>query len=542
MESSDELYAAAASLGIDLQIFCSYSAIMTDEIILSCIEVVSKLTRGLYPKMPDSESLAESFLTAFPSINPLSAHAILSSGCTLIEFLEWSHDHRILAVQKHKIPDESIALLGLLCQFGERDDSKSGMTDSSSSVSYVPDRFQPGSNSETRKRKCTDNLPSIDIYGNRVSHFEPLTLFPDVGLSPSSASAPLNIWMSENLEILDECGKIGVSLDDKLLGQSEKREANMMKNCSKVTPLHSFGMTEGHPTSEQAQKSNNLWHNANFSAEERLHMAARNKSYRLEKEKSGNQQEDLIGEVIDIDVPATFTEENSELNSLSFSPCEVNKDWTADISRTARKVSFGSSSLASFPTSAEIDSYLDVRICQSNHENSSRKGNKNAVDYCSNNHEFSTKHQRGLLHDNMPQKTATNSYDRQMQEKDGAHCGGTPLWDAIHSSQPLRESPWTMEFLNRIKEKSKTRQQSLPCGISASCFGSFRNKANAIKRKSPSILEYYKYQRVGDTKKSIDQKRQKRSVKPSCLSKNEKASDSIRWTCTPVDKRAKRVS
>ncbi|KAJ8536766.1 hypothetical protein K7X08_035167 [Anisodus acutangulus] len=39
MESSDELYAAAASLGMDIQIFYSYSSEMTDEIILSCIEL-----------------------------------------------------------------------------------------------------------------------------------------------------------------------------------------------------------------------------------------------------------------------------------------------------------------------------------------------------------------------------------------------------------------------------------------------------------------------------------------------------------------------
>ncbi|KAA8533732.1 hypothetical protein F0562_031249 [Nyssa sinensis] len=95
LESSDELYAAAASLGMDLQLFCSYSSELTDEIILSCIGNTTKLTTGIYPKMPESETLAESFLTAFPSINPLSAHAILSSGGMLVEFLEWSHEHRI---------------------------------------------------------------------------------------------------------------------------------------------------------------------------------------------------------------------------------------------------------------------------------------------------------------------------------------------------------------------------------------------------------------------------------------------------------------
>ncbi|XP_071929509.1 protein SHORTAGE IN CHIASMATA 1 [Coffea arabica] len=535
MESSDKLYAAAASLGIDLQIFCSYSSVMTDEIILSCIEAVIKLTRGLYPKMPDSESLAESFLTAFPSINPLSAHAILTSGSSLIDFLEWSHDCRIHAVQKHKIPHESVALLGLLCQYGEREDSKSGMTDSSSSVSYVPGRIQPGSNSETKKRKCTDDHPKFNIYENELCHFESPTLFPDVRLSPPRASAPRNIWMSENSEIIDECGKPGLTFDDKFFCERKKVEANMMRN-------YAFGMTEGPPKLEESQKPKYLQHNTNFGVEEILHMAARNRSHRLGKEKSGNQQEDLKGEVIDTNLAAMLRKEIPELNSLSFSPHDVNKDWATGMSRTTRKLSFGSSGLANFPTSAEIDSDLDVWICQSTNEYNSMRKNKNAPDYCSDIHKFSPMHQKGLLHDSMQQKTAIDSYNQRMQEKDSAHCGGTPLWDAIHSGQtPLRESPWTVEFLNRIKEKSRTRQQSLPPGISPPPLGSSTNKSNASKRKSPSILEYYKYQNIGGSKKSIEQRRQKQLVKPSSLPKNEKASHSILPAWTPVDKRAKRT-
>ncbi|KAL3524270.1 hypothetical protein ACH5RR_017104 [Cinchona calisaya] len=537
MESSDELYAAAAILGMDLQIFFSYSPIVTDEILMSCIDAVTKLTRGLYPKMPESESLAEAFLTSFPSINPLSAHAILSSGGMLIEFLEWSRDRRIHAIQKYNVPDESVALFGLLCQYGEREDSKSGMTDSSSSVSYVPNRFQPKNNSETRKRKCIDNPHNVDMCINESS-LEP-TLFSDVGLSPSRASVPHKVWMLENSEIIDECEKLGVSFDDKLLSQSTKLDARMM-DYSKVSPLYGFGMAEG-PRSEENQKPKNSWHNAYVGTKERLDMAARTKLCSLEDEKSGKQREDLIGEVIDTDVSATFRKDISMLNSLSLPHFEVNKDSAAGISRTARKLSFGTSSLATFPISADIDSDFDVWICQSNIENSSRKGNNSAPDSCFDEYKFSSKHQKGLLNDDMLQKTALNSYNQQMQDIDSSHCGGTPLWDAIQSGRPPKESPWTVEFLNRIKEKSRTRQQCLPCDLSAPLFGSSRSKSIISKRKSPSILEYYKYQKDGVPKKPVERKRQKQSVKPLCLSKNEKAPGSIPPTWTPVDKRAKRT-
>ncbi|KAJ3706568.1 hypothetical protein LUZ61_010273 [Rhynchospora tenuis] len=132
MDQSDTLYSAAANLDMNLQLLCSYNPESTDEIILSCITRFTGPTRGLYPGMPESETLAESFLTKFPSINPFSAHAILSTGGTLIDFLEWSNERRIQAVGKYLVPDESIALFSALCKYGETGESKSVMTDCSS--------------------------------------------------------------------------------------------------------------------------------------------------------------------------------------------------------------------------------------------------------------------------------------------------------------------------------------------------------------------------------------------------------------------------
>ena len=137
MDSSDALYAAAASLDLNLQLFFSYMPVTTDEIILSCTGNASKLNRGIFPAMPESETLGESFLTRFPSTNPLSAHTILSSGGMLIEFLEWFQKRRIQAIGKYHIPDESIYLLNALCRYGEMGDSKSLMTECSSFVSDI---------------------------------------------------------------------------------------------------------------------------------------------------------------------------------------------------------------------------------------------------------------------------------------------------------------------------------------------------------------------------------------------------------------------
>ncbi|CAL4967998.1 unnamed protein product [Urochloa decumbens] len=131
MEASDSLYASAASLDINLQLFFSQTPKSTDQIILNCIRNVVSKAQAPYPDIPESESLAESFLTAFPSIIPLSAHMILSSG-SLVDFLGWTHEQRTQAVQKYCLPPQSIYLFSALCKFGELGESRSVMTECSS--------------------------------------------------------------------------------------------------------------------------------------------------------------------------------------------------------------------------------------------------------------------------------------------------------------------------------------------------------------------------------------------------------------------------
>ncbi|CAN6245300.1 unnamed protein product [Urochloa humidicola] len=131
MEASDSLYASAASLDMNLQLFFSQTPKSTDQIILNCIRNVVSKDQAPSPDIPESESLAESFLTAFPSIIPLSAHMILSSG-SLVDFLGWTHEQRTQAVEKYCLPPQSIYLFSALCKFGELGESRSVMTECSS--------------------------------------------------------------------------------------------------------------------------------------------------------------------------------------------------------------------------------------------------------------------------------------------------------------------------------------------------------------------------------------------------------------------------
>lgn len=539
MESSDELYAAAASLGIDFQIFCSYSSEMTDEIILSCIKAANKRIRDLYPKMPESETLAESFLTAFPSINPLSAHSILSSGVMLVEFLEWSCNRRIRAVRKYKIPDESVPLLSLLSKYGEREDCKSAVTDSSSLESYPPvmQNCQPKSNSHKMKRKLDENCHSIDVHANG-SFIELPNQFSD-GRSIFSGGAGSNdFWSSVNSEMINDCGKPSLSTGGKLFGY-EDLDVNMPILNSEMSSLYDCFIAESNLPSEEKKKTHSHGNVSYSGAKARLDVAEGNELNRHCYKNPRSQATDFVGEVIDIDDIIKFGEDTSNAGLVSFSPLKVEQGSRAGVSRSSRKLVFGSSSSSDFPAQVKSDS--DPWFLLGDHQSSSNKRKLDYFDSKLKNCKVYQEQPKGLLHEGIEQNISSNPGNHPWLEKEKVQHCRTPLWNAVHTNESLRESPWTIEFLNRIREKSRLREQSLPCGLSAIGVGSSRNIQKAAKRKSPSILEYYKYQGDGVGKRTSEQKRQKRPVQLSQSLKKEKASASILPTWTPVDKRAKQV-
>ncbi|KAK9994480.1 hypothetical protein SO802_024183 [Lithocarpus litseifolius] len=541
MESSDGFYAAAASLGIDLQIFCSYSSELTDDIILSCISYVIKLTRGLYPKMPESETLAESFLTKFPSINPLTAHAILSSGGILVEFLEGSHERRIHAIEKYLVSDESVTLFSALCKYGERDDSKSIMTDCSSSVSSGPDseRCRFNVDSGRKRRKYSGSPHKIGIDMDDLLCFEPLNQITDDNLEPSTVSKPLNQWMSKDYELFDEFRTPSLTSNG-LFGQKQELDMGMMIKPSSVTKPYDSQFSKSPPISNEIKKPYCSLRDKKFGQNQGSDLAMTNNLDWLSVKKPENLQ-DLIGEVIDLtDSPASGKDLSSFDNSPNFSFWVPQMDSDSSRkSKIARRLSFDEGGNPTCSMAVEMNSNSDIW----NFKKDQRQTVPGVNDYPDTdfNDILPVKH-CGMPNEGLTKRSAENSKELSFQEKEMSSYGGTPLSNALRSAHPQQNSPWTIEFLNRIREKSRMRHQSLPYDAVAPCLEYSGNVSKVSKRRSPSILEFFKYQGGSSPKKAPEQKRQKPSIKPSSSSKNEKISSSVLPTSTPADKRARQIN
>ncbi|KAK1441480.1 hypothetical protein QVD17_07401 [Tagetes erecta] len=457
MESSDELYAAAASLGIDLQLFYSYSCEATDEIIVNCITHAANSTRGLYPRMSESETLAESFLSKFTSLNPLSGHAILSSVRTLMEFFEMSHQQRVSALKKYLVPEASITLFSSLCRYGEREDSRSGMTDCCSSVSSGHDSGYccPKYDHEPKKRKYIESPVRKAMPVDHMFQFEKTN---DVLWDPPKSVNTHRFWKLEAEEISDGTGKSNAAnFDEIYFSKNENPDARMMLNHPSLTET-SFGQSK--------------------------------KVYVPIVDKLGSHTNQ--GEIIDIDDNAMAGDD------FSFLHPEKSSDWF---------------SLPSFSTTAEINSDLDSWIPTKDNRETTSEG-------------YILNSQSGLMNNITPFK-----------EKDQCY-GRTPLSKAIYSDQPQKGSPWTIDFLNRVKEKSRMRHQSLP-NMPAPCFGYSGSSSKFRKRKSPSILDFYRYT-SSSTVKSTEHKGQKGPIQAPSSSKSVKIAPFSSQTWTPIDKRAKR--
>ncbi|PON31976.1 hypothetical protein PanWU01x14_365340 [Parasponia andersonii] len=537
MESSDGLYAAAASLGIDVQLFCSYSSDLTDEIIMSCIGYA---TRGVYSRMPESETIAESFLTKFPSINPLTAHAVLSSGATLIEFLEWSNKSRIFALQRYYVPEESINLFGALCKYGEREGSRSIMTDYSSSVSSGADSFSLNVASKRKRWNYNDRLDKSDIYMDDLLHIDSVKEFSKHTLNTSSLGAKqYESSMSIGPGTFHEVRKPR-PCESSLFDQEQGLDVAMMMNHPIPPEPYDF-QTSKEPQRFKEIKKPELFSNYKLSGQLHGTDVALLKNFDLHDFNTpdilfGDQQ----GEVIDLTgSPASGKEFSSMANSLSFLIPEMEKDATRK-SKTARRLSFGKNHQPNFPRSSEIYSGSNIWNTVEDQRHSLQVGASKFSDTDLGDTVTPLKKRNRLLEDCFKQRSAEKSQVLQFQEKNSSHYGDTPFSNAIRQASPQQKTPWTMEFLNRIREKSRFHHQSLPCDTSAPCFGCSGNVAKVTKRRSPSILEYFKYQGGSTVRKIPEQKKHTRSIQSSS-SKHETTSAPIHPTWTPVDKRARQV-
>ncbi|KAM3320025.1 protein SHORTAGE IN CHIASMATA 1 [Capsicum chacoense] len=595
MESSDELCAAAASLGMDIQIFYSYSSDMTDEIILSCIELSSRTSTGIYSKMPESQTLAESFLTAFPSINSLSAHAILSSAGLLVEFLGWTREHRIHAVQKYQVPDESIILLSALSRFGEREDSKSGMTECSSSVSSAPDsesfhfkRTYWGTN-----RKTTRDLANLDMPKSELNDLDPPRTFSEGRLHHRRASGPCESELfdldppktfsdgrlhhprasgpresdlfdldpprtlsegrlhhprasglchplfSEDVNLFDEFRKSSLSFDNKPRVHRQSFDTYVTKDLFKVTDPCDYQMRKNPEMGGgESDKVEVPQIEVCLHPRERVDVGMM-KNLGRQNNYSENFKGDITGEVINIDDTVALGKAFQNAKHKAFSTqVHAMESPRTGVPTAAKKLFFGESDLQEFLTPAEIDS--NPHACTSVRDlgQGSRQEMGQHLNAGFNHNKVQFKHQKWVPKEGISQKVKCLS-DLTKQEKTTSCYGETSLSNALQSTPLQQGSPWTIEFLNRIREKSRSRQQSLPCDLSAPCYEYPGKSTKFAKRKSPSTLELVKYQGSRFQEVATTRKRRKKCMQLPA-STSETASDRPIPSWTPIDKRAKR--
>ncbi|CAN1180650.1 Protein SHORTAGE IN CHIASMATA 1 [Linum perenne] len=550
MEFSDGLYAAAAGLGIDLQIFCSYSSELTDEIILSSILHSTKVCRSSCPEMPESETLAESFLTKFPSINPLTAHAILSSGGTLIDFLEWSHERRILAVQQHHIPEESIALFSSLCKYGARDDSKSAMTDSVSSISNGADSDKRHLNldSERKRRKYVHNLPNADICMDDEWNFEPADNTTKKTNLTSTRILQKDHWESDMKDILDELKQPISNLTDFL-----EEESNAAAAVDFSSLPGQFGTQHSRGVAKEIDRISNKGKSLDQNQGSGVPLRKRLKKY--DTSEIENLHKGLKGVTIDLTCsPSPDKEVPSVTNSSNFSwMCEEDQDFTTK-PRAARKLSYKGNSMFTFPTASEINSEPDRWASFKDH-GQSLQDNHGCFDFDNNQEKVPSELRNEFLREIPVQRNAGTParfpmkempYDSPASLSKDVHSsqpvsGETPLSRAIHSSQPQAGSPWTIEFLNRIREKTRLRKLSLPNDASPAAPGSKTETSRHTKTRSPSVLDYFKYQGGRTPERKPGPMKQKLPIRSSISSRTERVIASLSPVHTPIDRRAKQT-
>lgn len=488
-EYADGLYAAAASLGIYIQLFYSHSAESTGEIILNCIRLTKKFTKNLYPPMPESETLAECFLTKFPSINPLSAHAIISSGNSLIEFFQMPRKVRLQVLNKYHVPEVSINLLSVLCKFGEREDSRSGTTDCSS-VSSASDSeyFRRKIGLGGTKRKFSASPSNDGIVMDKSLQYEHSNRLPNASLIPPKTADPFLSRISADPNASTNFAKVSSCLDNSWLashggGKSiSADELFAVKFKSADTGETSIGEADFDPTG--------FLDNTFFPFEK-----SRTNSPLHGKRKAPEPKNPGIARRLSFDAVSDHTFSKVDLD---FSPKK--NDWNYNFKGTETRNTYRCTDVESHDTPSRA---VPVHLDQS----------------------YEPKAKRFQFHPPTYHVADTSPYI------------GTPLRNAIDSFKLQQGSPWTIEFLNRVREKSIARKNSLPCAIFPPKSAQRGTKHHTTKRKSPSIIDFYRYQGGSSAQKTFQRKSRLQDKEPLRSTERVDASASR----TPVDKLARKV-
>ncbi|OIW06337.1 hypothetical protein TanjilG_14982 [Lupinus angustifolius] len=486
MESSDGLYAAASSLGIDLQVFLSYSPELTNEVIVSCIKSATNLTRGLYPKMPESVTLAESFLTKFPGINPLTAHSILSLGITLNKFLELSHEQRMHILEKYHVPEESISLFSIFCKYGEREDSKSILTDCSS-VSSGPDSDKCHSYQVDNERK---RKYPFSGYQRDESYFDELLDFETL-LDSSTLPKPCDLGVSNDARNSSDLTKTNFPMSD-FSGQNRSASATTMSNpCIVSQSLHDQWNCKAPQISDYLEQPCLSLKNKGLTQNGMMDTATMTKN--LNWHSHGNYEklhEDIVGKVVDFTDSPLLDKRFSISDSMYFPSLvnETEKDHLRS-NKIARRLSFDNSRHQEANSSKIWSSLKDTGLKDDNYPKPDFGKDAFPLDF---------KYGENIFEEGLNQASMRNLQGIPFQEE-MSHLSETPLSHALRSASPLKNSPFTTKFLKRIKEKGIMRQRSLSCE----------------KRRSPSVFDFFKYQPSRSTPGNIpEHKKLKKSAPP----------------------------
>jgi len=120
----NKLYICSAGFEMRVQGFISADSVTTDSLVLRCIKKMWKMSERPFDS-PMSEDLTdgEICLATFPSLNPLSSHAILCLHVPIATFISWSPEEQTSALQGFDVRSESLNLLKAQALYGKSETS-----------------------------------------------------------------------------------------------------------------------------------------------------------------------------------------------------------------------------------------------------------------------------------------------------------------------------------------------------------------------------------------------------------------------------------
>ncbi|EFJ37271.1 hypothetical protein SELMODRAFT_403495 [Selaginella moellendorffii] len=189
LQNIDDVYAAAVGLSIHAQCFVSRDPANTDSIVLSCVkEAQTSATSRTFPRMTESPTVAEAFLTESPTINPLTAHAILSSEKTLAAFIAMAPPEQLAAAKPFAISSHSLQLFKSQCEYGQverrvgRGQKNQDFIDGYGRQRAVePLEQKPPSCSDRHEFQYFPPAAELDEEWNSGDHFTSAPYFPPAG-------------------------------------------------------------------------------------------------------------------------------------------------------------------------------------------------------------------------------------------------------------------------------------------------------------------------------------------------------------------------